>query len=237
MATAIIDSVAYNDSMLSVSMMQMDRYLSFRNYDSNTINKNFAANNNHSVEVIDMKLWRKVFSLEAGFLKYAKSFNDLTPVIINMKSYSPNFAYVPAIMPCRPSTYKRLSSPFGYRVHPITGNVKLHSGLDISAAQGTNAYATADGVVTLSRYNGGYGNEVMIKHAFGFETLYGHLEVRLASVGQYIKRGTVIGLVGSTGFSTGPHLHYEVKKNGVKIDPIKFTNFAMSVFFNDLKKN
>jgi murein DD-endopeptidase MepM/ murein hydrolase activator NlpD len=184
-----------------------------------------------------MKLYHKVFSLEASFLQRARKYNDLAAIVSNMKSYSPNFKFLPAIMPCKPNSFKRLSSPFGFRVHPITKNIKLHSGLDIAADEGINAFATADGRVVASGYNGGYGNEVAIKHAFGFETLYGHLSVRLVKIGDYVKRGSIIGKVGSTGFSTGPHLHYEVHKNGQKIDPIKFTNLAMAIFFNDLKKD
>jgi murein DD-endopeptidase MepM/ murein hydrolase activator NlpD len=229
-----IDSVALNDSLLQHSLTEMDKYISFSNYDS--ANLNLSNTENEKTSALDMKLYRKVFSLEANFLQRAKNFKDLFPIISNMKSYSPNFKFVPAIMPCKPSTYRRLSSPFGYRVHPISKSVKLHTGLDISAAEGTNAYATADGVVIFSRYNGGYGNEITIKHAFGFTTLYGHLKQRFAQVGQFVKRGSIIGLVGSTGYSTGPHLHYEVNKNGAKIDPIQFTKFALAIFFNDLKK-
>jgi murein DD-endopeptidase MepM/ murein hydrolase activator NlpD len=104
----------------------------------------------------------------------------------------------------------------------------MHAGLDFSAPQGTPIYATADGTVKLAAYSdAGYGNHVIINHGYGYETLYGHM-VRIKSrSGAKVKRGEIIGYVGSTGKSTGPHCHYEVHKNGQKLDPIYF-------FYNDL---
>ena len=104
----------------------------------------------------------------------------------------------------------------------------MHAGLDFTAPQGTPIYATANGVVRLAGYSdGGYGNHVIINHGYGYETLYGHMVRIKARAGQRVKRGELIGYVGSTGKSTGPHLHYEVHKNGNKLDPVYF-------FYNDL---
>lgn len=137
-------------------------------------------------------------------------------------------AAIPAIQPLSNQDLERVASGFGYRIDPIYKVPKMHAGLDFTAPTGTPIYATADGRVTESGFNsGGYGNHVVINHGFGYETLYGHMVRIKARKGQTVKRGEVIGWVGSTGKSTGPHLHYEVIKSGTKIDPIYF-------FYNDL---
>lgn len=119
-----------------------------------------------------------------------------------------------------PSTSTYITSPYGTRVHPITGKVKTHTGLDIGAAMGTNIYAAADGTVLISGWNtGGYGNYVVIDHGGGLTTLYAHCSSLLVSAGQRVSKGQVIAKCGSTGMSTGPHLHFEVLKNGVHTDP------------------
>jgi murein DD-endopeptidase MepM/ murein hydrolase activator NlpD len=121
-----------------------------------------------------------------------------------------------------------MASGFGYRIDPVYKTTKMHAGLDFAAPQGTPIYATADGVVETSGNTGnGYGNHVVINHGYNYETLYGHMVRVKARAGQKVRRGEVIGWVGSTGKSTGPHLHYEVHKNGNAIDPIYF-------FYNDL---
>ena len=122
----------------------------------------------------------------------------------------------------------RIASGFGYRIDPIYKSVKLHAGLDFAAPKGTPIYATANGRVTIAGNTGdGYGNHVVINHGYGYETLYGHMVKVKVRPGELVKRGEVIGWVGSTGKSTGPHCHYEVHKNGQKIDPVYF-------FYNDL---
>ena len=117
------------------------------------------------------------------------------------------------------ASYVYVSSRFGLRVHPITGKTKSHTGIDIASNQGTAVYASDGGTVTLAGWNGGYGNCIMIDHGNGYVTLYGHLSSISVSVGQTVSQGATIGAVGSTGNSTGPHLHFEVLKNGTRIDP------------------
>ena len=137
-------------------------------------------------------------------------------------------ASTPAIQPVSNKDLNRVASGFGYRIDPVYKTVKFHAGLDFSAPQGTPIYATADGrVTTAGNKSNGFGNHVIINHGFGYETLYGHMVRVKVRNGQIIKRGEVIGWVGSTGKSTGPHLHYEVHKGGRNIDPIYF-------FYNDL---
>ena len=137
-------------------------------------------------------------------------------------------ASIPAIQPISNKALTRLASGFGYRIDPIYKTPKMHTGLDFTAAVGSPVYATADGVVGTAGFDdGGYGNHVIIDHGFGYQTLYGHMVKIKTRQGERVKRGQVLGWVGSTGKSTGPHLHYEVIRNNHKIDPIHF-------FFNDL---
>ena len=128
-------------------------------------------------------------------------------------------------MPC---SYRLLSSPYGYRVHPITGQWKFHSGVDLAGPQGTPIVATRDGTVTMAKtgYNSGNGNYVTINHGDGFSTSYLHmLENLQVRVGQKVKAGQVIGYMGSTGMSTGPHLHFTIYYNGATVNPADYLNF------------
>ncbi len=154
-----------------------------------------------------------------------KSYSDIENMVKNKEKL---LAAIPAIQPVSNKDLTRIASGFGYRIDPVYKVKKLHAGLDFASPIGTPIYATANGVVTEADFNeGGYGNHVVINHGFGYETLYGHMVRMKARVGQKVKRGEVIGYVGSTGKSTGPHCHYEVHKNGTPVDPVYF-------FYNDL---
>lgn len=154
-----------------------------------------------------------------------RSYTEIEAMIRNKERM---LAATPAIQPVSNKDLKRIASGFGHRIDPIYKTVKLHAGLDFAAPQGTPIYATADGVVRVAGNTGnGYGNHIIINHGYGYETLYGHQYRIKAKVGQKVKRGELIGWVGSTGKSTGPHLHYEVRKNNQHINPIYF-------FYNDL---
>ena len=118
--------------------------------------------------------------------------------------------------------YTRITSPYGMRTHPITGVYKLHTGTDIGAPMGANFIAANDGVVVKAEYNSAYGNMVMINHGGGVSTLYTHGSEILVQPGQQVKRGDPVLKVGSTGYSTGPHAHFEVRVNGEYQDPIPF---------------
>ena len=114
----------------------------------------------------------------------------------------------------------RVSSPFGERYHPILGYVRMHKGVDLAAAAGTPIVAAADGKVVGAGWHGGYGQQVEIAHASGLETTYGHMSRIAARIGQVVSKGQVIGWVGSTGLSTGPHVHFEVTRNGRPVNPL-----------------
>lgn len=137
-------------------------------------------------------------------------------------------ASIPAIQPVSNKDLKRLASGYGYRIHPIFKTKRMHFGMDFTAPSGTEIYATGNGVVVERvKSKKGYGNHVVVDHGFGYKTLYAHMSEFNVRKGQKIKRGDVLGYVGNTGTSTAPHLHYEVIKNGRKINPVNF-------YFNDL---
>jgi murein DD-endopeptidase MepM/ murein hydrolase activator NlpD len=145
-----------------------------------------------------------------------------------IKNQDVKLASIPAIQPVSNKQLNRIASGFGMRIDPVYGTPKMHKGLDFTASQGTPIYATGNGTVKSSGFSeSGFGNHVIINHGYGYETLYGHMVRIKARVGQKVKRGEVIGWVGSTGKSTGPHCHYEVHINGQEVDPVYF-------FYNDL---
>ena len=164
-------------------------------------------------------------NLENRMVNQEKSYVEITGFIKNKEQL---LACTPAIQPVSNSDLKRVASGFGYRIDPVYKTVKLHAGIDFTAPSGTPIYATAAGTVETAGFHaGGYGNHIIINHGYGYKTLYGHMVRLKKRAGQRVTRGEVIGWVGSTGKSTGPHCHYEVIKNGNKIDPVYF-------FYNDL---
>ncbi|MFN2336082.1 MAG: M23 family metallopeptidase [Bacteroidales bacterium] len=135
---------------------------------------------------------------------------------------------IPAIQPLSNKDLKRTASGFGFRIHPIYKISKFHSGMDFTAPTGTEVYSTGNGVIkTVKSARRELGNHIIVDHGFGYQTVYAHLDKFNVRVGQKVKRGDVIGYVGSTGLSTAPHLHYEVLVNGRHVDPALY-------YFNDL---
>lgn len=135
---------------------------------------------------------------------------------------------VPPILPA-PGTFS-LSSPFGFRTDPVYGGGEFHKGQDIATRRGNPVYATGDGVVELAEFQfNGYGNEVIINHGYGYKTLYAHLNTIEVVAGMKLKRGDRIGTVGSSGKSTGTHLHYEVFYRGNRVNPMQYMDMGMSV--------
>jgi murein DD-endopeptidase MepM/ murein hydrolase activator NlpD len=154
-----------------------------------------------------------------------KSFTEIDGLVKNKEKM---MASTPAIQPISNKQLNRMASGFGYRIDPLYKVLKAHLGLDFTAPLGTPIYATADGRITDAGFNtGGFGNRVVINHGYGYETLYGHMVRIKARVNETVKRGEVIGYVGSSGKSTGPHCHYEVHLRGRPVDPIYY-------FYSDL---
>ncbi|MEA2043289.1 MAG: M23 family metallopeptidase [Bacteroidota bacterium] len=154
----------------------------------------------------------------------SESYNEIAEIVANKDKMA---ACIPAIQPIAIKDLTRFGSAFGMRFHPIHHVMKMHTGIDLTAPTGTKIYAPGDGVVFRTGRAGGYGNHVRINHGYGYVTVYGHLSKILVRPGQKVKRGDVIGLVGNTGLSTAPHLHYEVRINGKWVNPLNF-------YFNDL---
>ena len=150
----------------------------------------------------------KMNMLKTGFYK----------VIEKAEASVKKWEHVPTIWPVD----GWISSPFGWRISPFGGKKEFHTGLDISNLPGTPIKVTANGYVVYSGWLGPYGNVIIVEHGFGYETRYGHLKKRLVKKGAYVKKGAVIGLLGNTGRSTGPHLHYEVIHNGKVENPMKY---------------
>ena len=168
---------------------------------------------------------KKIDQLTKQLYLQSKSFDE----IINLaKNKTKMLSSIPAIQPVSNKDLSRMASGYGYRIHPIYKTRKLHAGMDFSAKNGTEIYATGDGVVSkVKKSRRGYGNHVKINHGFGYETLYAHMSKYIVKRGQKVKRGEIIGYVGNTGTSVAPHLHYEVHKEKRKINPVNF-------YYNDL---
>lgn len=187
-----------------------DRYAGLYGY----VNSGQVVSAARKLDIIKSQLYHQSVSYDTLFT-LARNKSDM-------------LAHIPGIFPLKETELKYISSFFGYRPDPIYKISKFHSGIDFSAALGTEAYATGDGVVyDVEKSAWGYGNMVTLDHGFGYKTRYAHLQKPLVRKGQKVKRGQCIGLIGNTGKTTGVHLHYEVLKNDVQIDPINF-------FYNDL---
>lgn len=150
----------------------------------------------------------------------SRSFDE---IIEMSRSKEKRMAARPVIQPISINELTRFGSAFGMRLHPILKVRKMHEGIDLTAPRGTPIFATADGVVLQSsNTSGGYGKKIVIDHGYGYRTLYGHCHELRVKKGERVKRGDIIGTVGSTGLSTRPHLHYEVIANGRKVNPIHY---------------
>ncbi|HMO61029.1 MAG TPA: peptidoglycan DD-metalloendopeptidase family protein [Ferruginibacter sp.] len=177
-----------------------------------------------SNDELSMSIAASLNNIKARVVYQRQSYDDIEKLI---KSQDVKLASIPAIQPVSNKNLTRIASGFGMRIHPIYGIPKMHYGLDFTAPQGTPIFATGDGVVKEAGPGSGTGNHVVINHGYGYETEYMHMVRIKVRERQRVKRGEVIGWVGSTGASTGPHCHYEVHVNGHPVDPVYF-------FYNDL---
>jgi len=173
-------------------------------------------------EKLTKKLEQDIESYKKVYEKARKEEEKLKASLSSSLSTSKNSKYTGGKF-CWPApSYTRISSPYGYRNHPIYKTKKFHSGVDLAAPGGSNILAAADGTVKMSGWNGGYGNCVVIDHGGGISTLYGHASRNLVVKGQKVTKGQVIAKVGTTGNSTGNHLHFEVLINGKTTDPMAY---------------
>jgi murein DD-endopeptidase MepM/ murein hydrolase activator NlpD len=207
---SIFGADPYPDHLRRGGVGGSDRYKNLKGYES-------------SEDIIETK--KRIGRLERMMVAQSKSYQEVYQLA---QAQGEMLQSIPAIQPVANTDLKRIASGFGYRIHPIYKIAKMHAGLDFSAEIGTEIYATGDGTIeAVDSKLSGYGHHVIIQHGYGYETLYAHMSKVDVRPGEKVTRGQVIGYVGNTGTSTGPHLHYEVIKNGTKVDPAFY-------FYNDI---
>ena len=203
----IFNAEPIHSSIRNAGYGGVNRYAEFSNYE------------------IVMETAKKIDQITKRVYVQTKSYDEVINLAINKEEMN---ASLPAIQPISNMDLTRMASGFGFRIDPFYKVRKFHYGMDFTTPTGTEIYATGDGIILEAKWNrGGYGNRIIIDHGFGYQTLYAHLVKYNVYVGKRVKRGEVIGYVGSTGKSTAPHFHYEVILNNIKINPVNF-------FFNDL---
>lgn len=189
----------------------VNRYRNLEKYDNGELMKSLSV---------------KVDKLRRQMAIQSKSYDQIADLIQNREQM---LSSLPSIQPVTNKDLTRLASGFGMRMDPVYKIPKFHEGMDFTAPVGTEVYVTGDGVVETVEYSySGYGNQVVVNHGYGYKTRYAHLSKFKVKVGQKLKRGDLVGLVGNTGKSTGPHLHYEVIKGGNAVNPVYY-------YYNDLK--
>jgi len=199
---SIFGAAPYPEHKRSGGVGGSDRYKALKGYES-------------SKEIIETT--KRNGKLQRMFVEQSKSYQEVYELA---KAQKGMLQSIPAIQPVANADLKRIASGFGMRIHPIYKITKMHTGLDFTADVGTEIYATGDGVIeAVDSKLAGYGRHVIIRHGYGFQTLYAHMSRVNVKPGEKVKRGQIIGYVGNTGASTGPHLHYEVIRNGEKVDP------------------
>ena len=171
-------------------------------------NADLVVNTTHKLDVLTKQLYIQ-----------SNSFDD---VLSMCKSHDEMLKCIPAIQPISNKDLKKTASGYGTRIDPVYGTTRFHAGMDFSANPGTDVYATGDGVVVKMGWQTGYGRTIIIDHGFGYKTLYAHLKDFRTKPGKRVVRGEVIGGVGSSGKSTGPHLHYEVHVKGQVVNPMNY---------------
>ena len=181
--------------------------------------------NGYNTSELVISTAKKIDQITKQLYIQSKSFDYIIELA---KNKADMLASIPAIQPVENKDLRRMASGYGYRIHPIYKIRKMHHGMDFTAKVGTPIYATGNGTIEkVSNSARGYGKHVIIDHGYGYQTLYAHMQKYIVVKGQEVKRGDVIGYVGNTGTSTSPHLHYEVIKDDVKINPANF-------YYNDL---
>ncbi|MBL4703406.1 MAG: M23 family metallopeptidase [Flavobacteriales bacterium] len=240
-----IKEIVYFDNTVLAHLQETDDKIYRSIYEAEPIpsyKRNFGTGGNpkkydqykgydHSDLVIEIR--SKLEEVEKKMVVQSESYDELKELVKTKKEM---LACIPSIQPISNKDLTRLASGFGFRMHPIHKIQKMHTGIDFTADSGTDIYATGNAVIERADRMSGYGQVVIIDHGFGHKSLYAHCSAYKCKVGQKVRKGDVIALVGSTGVSTGPHVHYEVRKrmkgeNGrMTYKPVNPVNY----FFNDL---
>lgn len=208
------DNNLYRTYFNTAAIAEEDRKSGFGKLDS------YAALEGYNNSQLVLNTTKRVDDLSKELVIQSKSLDYILKLA---KEKNKLLAAIPAIQPVKNENLKRMAYGFGYRTDPFTKARKMHEGMDFTANTGSPIYATGDGVVARADNTAsGYGNHVVIRHGYGYETLYAHMSKYNCRAGQRVKRGDIIGYVGSTGRSEGPHCHYEVHKDGKVVNPLNF---------------
>jgi murein DD-endopeptidase MepM/ murein hydrolase activator NlpD len=201
----IFESEPVSNSVWQSGVGGSDRYKALSKYNTGEL-------------MIDVNV--KLDNLKRKMFWQSESYDEVAKLVHNKEE---KLQSLPAIQPVANANLKRMASGYGWRIDPVYGVTKFHAGMDFAAPTGTEIYATGKGrVVKVDYTTGGYGNRIIVDHGYGYQTLYAHMSAFAVKQGETVQRGQVIGYVGNTGKSVGPHLHYEVHKNGEKVNPVYF---------------
>ncbi|MDR3653881.1 MAG: M23 family metallopeptidase [Paludibacter sp.] len=197
-----------------------------------SVRRGSSANTDYYEQLLDMtnseivvSTTKKLNELKKELYIQSKSYDEL---VLLAKNNETMLADLPAIQPISNKNLMRMASGYGWRIDPIYHTRRFHAGMDFAAPIGTDIFATANGTIQSAGWEQGYGNCVQINHGYGYVTLYGHMSAIKVRVGQSVKRGEIIGLVGNTGRSTGPHVHYEVHFKGQIMNPQNYYYLDLS---------
>lgn len=185
----------------------------------------YAALQNDTYSELMTDTWRQMDRLTRNIYYASVSLDTTQQMAENKEEFS---TVIPAIWPIDRTKLRHVSSLYGMRMHPTLGIWRKHEGIDLTAPIGTAVYASGNGVISQSQWRNGYGELIEVNHGFGYKSRYAHLSKRFVQVGDSVTRGQVIGEVGNTGVSSGPHLHYEVRYRDNTVNPIHYFNKDMS---------
>ncbi|MCH5234998.1 MAG: M23 family metallopeptidase [Muribaculaceae bacterium] len=214
----VIDKMEERDDNFYRVMMQLDPMSDAQRFSGYDYENRYSQLSKLSDSRLVEELSNRMNLLEKRIYSQLLSFDQLEEALTNQQD---RLAHVPSVIPINIADYT-MSSGYGYRVDPIYGSSKFHEGLDFAASQGTDVFATGDGKVVVAGRQAGYGNCIDIEHGYNYLTRYAHLSQILVKPGEEVKRGQLIGKVGSTGKSTGPHLHYEVRYKNIPQNPVNY---------------
>ncbi len=215
----VMEDIANRDNNFYRVMMQADRISDAQRYAGLEKGNKYEHLNKLSDADLIKNVSNKMDMLDRQIYTQIKSFDELKELAGKQKD---RLAHIPAIMPISELDLRQMASGYGYRVDPVYGTGKFHEGMDFASDRGTPVYATGDARVESAKWHSGYGNLIVLDHGYNYTTRYAHLNEMNVTTGQMVKRGDLIGKVGNTGKSTGPHLHYEVRYKGVPQNPVNY---------------
>lgn len=224
-AIAVMEDLAERDNNFYRVMMQAEPISDARRYAGLERQRVFDRLDSLPDDRLVVLVRNKLDRLDQMVYSQIKSFDYLAALTDSSKT---RITHMPAIQPVPEKYLRTMASGYGARRDPVYGTMKFHEGMDFSAPVGTPVYATADGTVKTSSWQSSYGNLIEIDHGFNYTTRYAHLSKLIAKAGQKVSRGDLIGLVGNTGKSTGPHLHYEVRYRGAPQNPVNYYFYDLS---------